>query len=76
MKTIDELRHKYKEDPVLLEVIARDYLGIANKEVAARRARDGSLGVRAYQLRDSRKAPWLVSLADLADTIDRKRARG
>ena len=76
MTTLEKLKDRYKTDPVPLEVVAQDFLGISSKEVAIRHHKAGTLGVRTFQLRDSRKAPWWVSLADLAVIIDRKRARG
>lgn len=58
---------------VPLEDISLGYLGI-EPQVAVRRFNSGTLGIHAFRLRSSRKAPLMVHVHDLAQLIDSRRA--
>lgn len=64
---------EYGEANIPLERIAPKYFGMSYPE-ARRNALAKLLPCRAFRL-GGQKAPWLVSAADLADVIDRQRAK-
>lgn len=54
-----------------LEEVAPRYFGLSKRE-ACRRAASRTLPVNAFRLA-GQKSPWLVSAADLAELIDKRR---
>ncbi|WP_251978596.1 pyocin activator PrtN family protein [Salinicola avicenniae] len=58
---------------LLLEEVAPRYFGISAKTANARALAQG-LPVPAYRALDSQKSPWLISAADLASYLDKRRA--
>lgn len=73
MKTVDALyqQHKSKHLNVEDDEICKRYFGLA-PHIARRYAREGKLGVRAFQVRKSSGAPWFVDIEDLAKVLDSK----
>jgi hypothetical protein len=65
---------EFGEANVLLERVSSKYFGLSPAE-AKRRALASCLPVRAFRL-SGQKSPWLVSIADLAELIDKSRAAG
>ena len=64
---------EFEEANVPLEKVAPKYFGLSYAE-ARRRAPAQLLPVRAFRL-GGQKSPWLISLSDLAELIDRQRAK-
>jgi hypothetical protein len=62
---------EFGEAHIPLEKIAQKYFGLSPVE-ARRRANTKLLPCPAFRL-NSQKSPWLVSAADLAELIDRRR---
>ncbi|TXH58567.1 MAG: pyocin activator protein PrtN [Desulfurellales bacterium] len=58
-------------DTVLLKDVCEKYLG-CTYATAVRRHRMGTLGVPAFRLTDSQKAPLLVKLPDLQSLADKR----
>ncbi len=69
-KTELELLAIHRSPVVRLEDICQPYLNL-NYPQARDRAAMHILGVPTFRLRESRKAPLLVRLSDLAEFIDR-----
>lgn len=74
MNTHFLLMAQYGQAAVPLERVAADYLGLGERE-AKRRALDGSLVVPAFRCGLSQKSPWMVSLGDLAEWLDKQAER-
>ena len=64
---------EFGEANVPLEKVAPKYFGLSLDE-ARRRAPSKLLPCRAFRL-GGQKSPWLVSVADLAELIDRQREK-
>lgn len=62
----------YERDPIPVETIAGELFGLSY-EVARTRITKGDFPLPAFQLADSAKAPWFVSIEDLADYIQKRR---
>ena len=56
-----------------LEEVCESYFGM-DKRTAYAKAYRGELPVPAFRATDSRKAPWLVSVLDLAKLLEERRA--
>lgn len=63
----------YGASEIPLKTVCVDFFGVDEPE-ARRRASLGLLPVKAYRC-GSQKSPWLVSAYDLADLIEKRRAR-
>lgn len=63
----------YQAPAVRLELVCEDYFGLSIEE-AMRRAARNELPVPVFRLNNSRKAPLMVSCADLGAHIDKQRA--
>lgn len=61
------------ESEVPLAKVCQRFFSLDERE-ACRRAALGTLPVKAYRC-GSQKSPWLVSVADLADLIEKRKAR-
>lgn len=72
MNTLFLLMAEFSQADVSLEVVAKKYFNLDKKEAYAR-AKLRTLPVPAYRAIDSQKAPWLVSLTDLAAYLDKQR---
>lgn len=59
----------HKSATVRLDAIAEEYFGLQPK-TAAERALLNKLPIPAFRLGTSQKAPWMVSIRDLAAHID------
>lgn len=57
-----------------LQQVGEQYLGIADKAKLSQKARTGELPLPAFRMEKSQKAPWLVSIQDLAEYIDKQKA--
>ncbi len=57
-----------------LQQVGEQYLGIADKAKLSQKARAGELPLPAFRMEKSQKAPWLVSIQDLAEYIDQQKA--
>lgn len=72
MRTIFMLMAQYNAAAVPLEKVAEDYLGLtpgyANKLASA-----GQLELPVFRTQNSQKSPWLVSIEDLAEFLDKRR---
>lgn len=64
---------EFGEANIPLEKVASKYFGLSFEE-ARRRAPAKLLPCRAFRL-GGQKSPWLVSASDLAEIIDRQRAK-
>jgi Pyocin activator protein PrtN len=64
---------EFGEANVLLARVAPKYFGLSFEE-ARRRASGQGLPCRVFRL-GGQKSPWLVSMSDLAELIDKKRER-
>jgi hypothetical protein len=64
---------EFGEANIPLEKVAPKYFGLSFLE-ARRRAPSKLLPCRAFRL-GGQKSPWLVSASDLAELIDRQRAK-
>jgi hypothetical protein len=64
---------EFGEANIPLERVAPKYFGLSFQE-ARRRAPAKMLPCRAFRL-GGQKSPWLVSVTDLAELIDRQRQR-
>ena len=64
---------EFGEANVPLDRVAPKYFGLSSDE-ARRRAPSKLLPCRAFRL-GGQKSPWLISVADLAELIDRQRER-
>lgn len=70
MKTIWLLASQFEGRATLpLGEISEEYLGLTVRE-ANRRAESGELKLATFRLRDSKRAPRIVHLQDLANLID------
>jgi len=58
-----------------LEEVAKEYLGMSNKIAIMQKAREGNMPFPVFRLGESNKAPWLVSVEDLAAYIDKQREK-
>ncbi|MDA3806590.1 MAG: pyocin activator PrtN family protein [Thiomicrorhabdus sp.] len=72
MKMMYFLMAQYDKPVVELDVIASEYLGIDNPQLVKRKASKGDIPFPVFKLGDN-KSPWMVSLQDLADWIEKKR---
>lgn len=59
----------FKSATVRLDAIAEDYFGLSPK-TACERALLNKLPIPAFRLGTTQKAPWMVSISDLAAHID------
>lgn len=59
----------FKSATIRLDLIAEDYFGLSVK-TANDRALTNKLPIPAFRLGTSQKAPWMVSVTDLAAHID------
>ena len=76
MKTSEALFKQYGKKIIPLASIAEEYLGLSDPRTISRNATRNELaGIRAFKLMDSKSAPWLVDIDQLADVLD-SRARG
>jgi len=74
MKTVFLLMAAHDGKAVLeLEEVAKEYLGFNHKVAIQKKAREGAFPFPVFRLGDSQKSPWLVSIEDLADYIDKKK---
>jgi hypothetical protein len=64
---------EFGEANIPLEKVATKYFGLSSGE-AKRRAPSRTLPCRVFRL-GGQKSPWLVSAADLADLIDKRREK-
>jgi hypothetical protein len=73
MKTIDALFSQYGKKFVELQIIAPEYLGITEPKTLSKMAHRNELGgIKAFKLRDSSKAPWLVDIEQLTTVLDER----
>lgn len=70
LNTVFMLMAEFGTAAIPLDVVAERYLGIG-KTVASTRAARSELPFPAFRA-DSQKAPWLVSVSDLAAWLDRE----
>lgn len=76
MKTADVLLKKYGDKFVPLTIVAADYYAITDLRTINRMAAKRAFpGLRPFKAHDSRQAPYLVDIENLADALD-NRARG
>lgn len=71
MNTLFMLMAQHGQADIPLEVVASQYLGLG-KEKACIQARTQSLPFPVFRA-ESQKAPWMVSLVDLAKWLDERR---
>jgi len=64
---------EFGEANIPLALISPKYFGLSLRE-AARRASSQRLPCRVFRL-GGQKSPWLVSIADLAELIDKRRVQ-
>jgi len=69
MGTYFSLLAEFGEAHIRLEQVATRYFGLSVEE-AKRLARARMLPCRAFRL-DGQKAPWLISVSDLAELLQR-----
>lgn len=65
---------EFEAAEIRLEDCCQKYFGL-NRHEAFRAATMCRLPIAAYRL-GSRKSPWMVSISDLAEYIDKQRAEG
>lgn len=73
MNTVFLLMAEYRSATIPLGEVAKRYLGLDEKSARARAAR-AELPFPAFRA-ESQKAPWMVSVEDLASWLDRERIR-
>ncbi len=78
MKTIDQLQAHYSASYLYLEVLLRDHFThIASTKYFIKQVKAGRINLKLSRLDDTKKAPYIVWLTDLADYLDqRKQSRG
>jgi len=75
MKTIDILLNKYGDKFVPLDRVAADYYAVNDNRTINRMAVNGKFpGLKPFKARESKAAPWLVDIENLANALD-SRAR-
>ncbi len=72
MNTMFLLMAEYESTDILLESVAKKYLGLEPAQ-AKRMASMHRLPMPCYRA-GSQKSPWLVRVTDLADFLDKQRA--
>lgn len=73
MKTVEMLYQKYKDKLIPLAVIATDYYAITDERTINRMAAAGKFpGLKPFKMRDSRAAPWMVDIENLAEAIEKR----
>lgn len=60
---------------VPIEEVATKYLGLNNKTKINAKARASEFPFPVFRAEKSQKAPWLVSLIDLAEHLDQEREK-
>lgn len=65
---------EFESGEVRLVDCCEKYFGYSEAE-AKRKATQRALPIPAYRVTNSQKAPWLVSIADLAAHIDKQKAQ-
>lgn len=73
MNTAALLFFQHGKAVIPLEEVCEAYFGM-DKRTAFYNANRGTLPVPAFKATDSRKAPWLVNVFDLAKLLDERRA--
>jgi hypothetical protein len=73
VNTVFLLMAEFGQTDIPLETVADRYLGM-DERVARAKAGRGELPFPAFRA-GSQKSPWLVRVTDLADWLDRERAR-
>lgn len=71
--TVMLLTLQYQSPVVKLEDILEDYLSHLSLEVAKKMAKTQQLPFPVFKTDESNKAPWMVSIFDLAAHIDKVR---
>jgi hypothetical protein len=72
MNTAFLLFAQYEKSLIPLEDIAEDYFGLTKAE-SYRLVNEGRFPIPAIRLRESKRAPYLIHIADLADYLDKIR---
>lgn len=73
LSTVMLLTLQYQSPVVKLEDILDDYLSHLSLEVAKKMAKTQQLPFPVFKTDESNKAPWMVSIFDLAAHIDKAR---
>lgn len=73
MSTVMLLSWQFQAPAVKLEDILHDYLPNLSLVVANKMAKEQQLPFPVFKIIDSNKAPWMVSIFDLANHIDSRR---
>ena len=74
LNTATLLALQYQSPVVKLEDILDDYLSHLSLPVAKKMAKDQKLPFPVFRADESNKAPWMVSIFDLAAYIDKQRS--
>ncbi len=74
LNTATLLALQYQSPVVKLEDLIDDYLPHLSLPVAKKMAREQKLPFPVFKSGESNKAPWMVSIFDLAAYIDRQRS--
>ena len=72
LKTIDYLFIKYRSMTVELMTIVTDYYPNLSKAEALRKANNQEFPFSVFKIDQSKRAPFLVHIKDLADILDSK----
>lgn len=72
LKTIDYLFIKYRSMTVELMTIVTDYYPHLSKAEALRKANNQDYPFSVFKIDQSKRAPFLVHVKDLADVLDKK----
>lgn len=73
MKTIDQLQAAYCANYLHLEALLKDHFThITNTEYFIKQVKAGRINLKLSRLDDTKKAPYIVWLSDLADYLDQR----
>lgn len=72
LKTIDYLFIKYRSMTVELMTIVTDYYPHLSKAEALRKANNQEFPFSVFKIDQSKRAPFLVHVKDLADILDKQ----
>ena len=74
MKTIEQLQAGYSANYLHLDVLLRDHFThITSIEYFIKQVKAGRINLKLSRLDDTRKAPYIVWLSDLADYLDKRK---
>ena len=77
MKTVDQLKAGYPASYLHLEVLLRDHFThITSTEYFIKQVKAGRINLKLSRLNDTKKAPYIVWLDDLADYLDQRKLMG